>query len=74
MGTLEKGITSNGAGYAGKKWNILGQVYYPKATCDAAFAFETNSHLQAGDWTKKIPTPFRNDLIGRTAVKTYKNP
>ena len=36
MGTLEKGITSNGAGYAGQKWNILGQVYYPKATCDAA--------------------------------------
>jgi oxalate decarboxylase/phosphoglucose isomerase-like protein (cupin superfamily) len=43
MTTLEKGITANGAGYAGKQWNILGQVYYPKASCDAAFAFETNS-------------------------------
>src|SRR5271165_6921777 len=41
--TLEKGITANGTGYAGKQWDILGQVYYPKATCDAAFAFETNS-------------------------------
>jgi oxalate decarboxylase/phosphoglucose isomerase-like protein (cupin superfamily) len=43
MTTLEKGITANGTGYAGKQWDILGQVYYPKATCDAAFAFETNS-------------------------------
>jgi mannose-6-phosphate isomerase-like protein (cupin superfamily) len=43
MSALEKGITANGTGYAGKQWNILGQVYYPKATCDAAFAFETNS-------------------------------
>src|SRR5215813_5164049 len=43
MSTLEKGITASGTGYAGKQWNILGQVYYLKATCDAAFAFETNS-------------------------------
>jgi mannose-6-phosphate isomerase-like protein (cupin superfamily) len=43
MTTLEKGITANGTGYAGTQWNILGQIYYPKATCDAAFAFETNS-------------------------------
>ena len=43
MTTLEKGITANGTGYAGAQWNILGQIYYPKATCDAAFAFETNS-------------------------------
>ena len=25
------------------KWNILGQTYYPKAVCESAFAFETNS-------------------------------
>jgi oxalate decarboxylase/phosphoglucose isomerase-like protein (cupin superfamily) len=43
MGALEKGITANGTGYTGKQWDILGQLYYPKATCDAAFAFETNS-------------------------------
>lgn len=43
MSDLEKGITGNGAGYAGKTWNILGQVYYPKACCDSTFAFETNS-------------------------------
>ncbi|MEM6464745.1 MAG: cupin domain-containing protein [Pseudomonadota bacterium] len=40
---LEKGITRNGTGYAEKTWNILGQIYYPKACCDSAFAFETNS-------------------------------
>ncbi|MHB2166562.1 cupin domain-containing protein [Alsobacter sp. R-9] len=43
MGDLEKGITRVGEGYRGKVWNILGQVYYPKATCDSTFAFETNS-------------------------------
>jgi quercetin dioxygenase-like cupin family protein len=40
---LEKGITERGSGYAGKSWNILGQVYFPKATCDSTFAFETNT-------------------------------
>lgn len=40
---LEKGITQNGSGYQGVTWNILGQVYFPKAVCDDTFAFETNS-------------------------------
>ncbi len=43
MSDLEKGITAVGTGYAGTQWNILGQVYFPKATCDSAFAFETNA-------------------------------
>ena len=43
MPALEKGITANGTGFAGKTWNILGQVYFPKAVCDSTFAFETNS-------------------------------
>jgi quercetin dioxygenase-like cupin family protein len=43
MKDLEKGITENGTGYENVVWNILGQVYYPKAVCEAAFAFETNS-------------------------------
>ena len=30
-GELAKGITANGAGFDGVRWNILGQVYYPKA-------------------------------------------
>jgi hypothetical protein len=43
MAALEKGITRNGEGFSGKTWNILGQVYFPKAVCDSTFAFETNS-------------------------------
>ena len=40
---LQKGITENGTGFDGVQWNILGQVYFPKAVCESAFAFETNS-------------------------------
>ena len=40
---LDKGITANGSGFAGTTWNILCQVYFPKAVCDSTFAFETNS-------------------------------
>ena len=43
MSDLEKGITRDSQGYQGKSWNILGQTYYPKASCDSSFAFETNS-------------------------------
>lgn len=43
MTALEKGITRNGEGFAGEKLNILGQVYYPKASTELAYAFETNS-------------------------------
>jgi oxalate decarboxylase/phosphoglucose isomerase-like protein (cupin superfamily) len=43
MAELEKGITRAGEGYQGKSWNILGQLYFPKASCDSTFAFETNS-------------------------------
>ncbi|CAN7146251.1 cupin domain-containing protein [Rhizobium sp. LjRoot30] len=40
---LEKGITKDGTGYKDVQWNILGQVYFPKAVSDDTFAFETNS-------------------------------
>lgn len=43
MTDLTGGITRNGEGFDGIEWNILGQRYFPKADCDAAFAFETNS-------------------------------
>ncbi|MDH7795208.1 MULTISPECIES: cupin domain-containing protein [unclassified Beijerinckia] len=43
MTDLEKGITRDGEGFANKQWNILGQTYFPKASCDSTFAFETNS-------------------------------
>jgi quercetin dioxygenase-like cupin family protein len=42
-GTLEGGITRAGEGFEGVEWNILGQRYFPKALCEAAFAFEANS-------------------------------
>ncbi|WP_428688575.1 cupin domain-containing protein [Roseibium sp.] len=40
---LEGGITRSGTGYDGVEWNILGQKYFPKASCETTFAFETNS-------------------------------
>ncbi|MCF3973826.1 cupin domain-containing protein [Paracoccus salsus] len=43
MTDLNGGITRDGEGFEGVEWNILGQRYFPKADCDAAFAFETNS-------------------------------
>jgi oxalate decarboxylase/phosphoglucose isomerase-like protein (cupin superfamily) len=43
MDDLEGGITRAGEGFAGRRWMILGQRYYPKALCASTFAFETNS-------------------------------
>lgn len=43
MYELEKGITPNGGSEAGKTWNILGQIYLPKATGVSTFAFEANT-------------------------------
>ena len=43
MGMLEKGITRESKGFGGRSWNILGQQYFPKASCESSFAFETNS-------------------------------
>ena len=42
-GKLAGGITRSGEGHGGVVWNILGQVYYPKASCDSSFAFEALS-------------------------------
>ena len=43
MSDLDGGITRSGEAYHGRMLNILGQRYFPKASCDATFAFETNS-------------------------------
>src|SRR5919199_2420041 len=40
------GITRAGTGFDGAEgtvWNILGQTYYPKQSCDNSFAFEAVS-------------------------------
>jgi quercetin dioxygenase-like cupin family protein len=61
MATLEKGITPNGMGYRGKTWNILGQVYFPKAVTDSTFAFETNS--EPGQFVPVHVHPTQDEFI-----------
>ncbi|MEM1401383.1 MAG: cupin domain-containing protein [Pseudomonadota bacterium] len=61
MSDLEKGITENGAGFAGVQWNILGQTYFPKAICDSAFAFETNS--KPGEFVPVHVHPTQDEFI-----------
>ncbi len=58
---LEKGITENGAGYNGTQWNILGQVYFPKAVSEDSFAFETNS--APGQFVPVHIHPTRDEFI-----------
>ena len=58
---LEKGITRDGDGYAGTTWNILGQVYFPKAVCDSTFAFETNS--EPGQFVPVHVHPTQDEFI-----------
>jgi oxalate decarboxylase/phosphoglucose isomerase-like protein (cupin superfamily) len=58
---LEKGITTNGTGFAGKSWNILGQLYFPKAVCASTFAFETNS--QPGQFVPVHVHPAQDEFI-----------
>jgi quercetin dioxygenase-like cupin family protein len=61
MAALEKGITRNGTGYGGKTWNILGQVYFPKAVTDSTFAFETNS--EPGQFVPVHVHPTQDEFI-----------
>lgn len=58
---LEKGITENGRGYNDVQWNILGQVYLPKAVCEATFAFETNS--EPGQFVPVHVHPTQDEFI-----------
>jgi uncharacterized RmlC-like cupin family protein len=58
---LEKGITANGTGLGGKRWNILGQLYFPKAVCASTFAFETNS--QPGQFVPVHVHPTQDEFI-----------
>jgi hypothetical protein len=68
MAALEKGITQNGTGYSGKTWNILGQVYFPKAVTDSTFAFETNS--DPGQFVPVHILPRKNSSWSRMACWT----
>ncbi len=61
MSDLEKGITRAGEGYAGTEWNILGQRYFPKATCESTFSFETNS--EPGQFVPVHVHPTQDEFI-----------
>lgn len=61
MSDLDKGITRNGEGDKGTQWNILGQVYFPKASCDSTFAFETNS--EPGQFVPVHVHPTQDEFI-----------
>ena len=61
MSALEKGITRNGTGFAGKTWNILGQTYFPKAVSEATFAFEANT--QPGQFVPVHIHPTQDEFI-----------
>lgn len=61
MSELEKGVTAQGEGYRGVMWNILGQVYYPKASCETTFAFETNS--EPGQFVPVHVHPTQDEFI-----------
>lgn len=58
---LKKGITENGGSHNGKTWNILGQVYFPKAVCESTFAFETNS--EPGQFVPVHVHPTQDEFI-----------
>ncbi len=61
MVDLQKGVTNEGAGFGGKSWKILGQLYYPKAVCDSSFAFEANS--QPGEFVPVHIHPTQEEFI-----------
>ncbi len=58
---LDGGITRSGAAYHGRELNILGQRYFPKASCEASFAFETNS--EPGQFVPVHIHPHQDELI-----------
>lgn len=61
MADMQKGITPNGEGLGGTRWNILGQTYFPKASGEAAFAFETNS--EPGQFVPVHVHPTQDEFI-----------
>ena len=58
---LDGGITRDGTAYHGRQLNILGQRYFPKASCAASFAFETNS--EPGQFVPVHVHPTQDEFI-----------
>jgi quercetin dioxygenase-like cupin family protein len=61
MAALNPGITSPGQGDGGVVWDILGQTYYPKQSCDASFAFEV--HGMPGTFVPPHVHPTQDEFI-----------
>lgn len=61
MKKLDGGITRDGEAYHGRMLNILGQRYFPKASCEASFAFETNS--EPGQFVPVHVHPTQDEFI-----------
>ena len=61
MADLNGGITRNGEAYHGRMLNILGQRYFPKASCDTTFSFETNS--EPGQFVPVHIHPHQDEFI-----------
>ena len=58
---LDGGITKHGTAYHGRALNILGQRYFPKASCEASFAFEANS--EPGQFVPVHVHPTQDEFI-----------
>jgi mannose-6-phosphate isomerase-like protein (cupin superfamily) len=61
MGILNPGITPANAGDGDTVWNILGQTYYMKETCDTSFAFEV--HGMPGTFVPPHIHPTQDEFI-----------
>jgi mannose-6-phosphate isomerase-like protein (cupin superfamily) len=61
MGVLDPGITPAGQGAGGTVWNILGQTYYMKESCDSSFSFEV--HGMPGTFVPAHVHPTQDEFI-----------
>jgi glyoxylate utilization-related uncharacterized protein len=61
MGALNPGITPANQGDGGTVWNILGQTYYLKESCDTSFAFEV--HGAPGTFVPPHIHPTQDEFI-----------
>jgi quercetin dioxygenase-like cupin family protein len=61
MGKLNPGITPAGQGDGGVVWNILGQTYYLKESCDNSFSFEVEG--EPGTFVPPHVHPTQDEFI-----------
>ncbi|HEX3349201.1 MAG TPA: cupin domain-containing protein [Acetobacteraceae bacterium] len=61
MGKLNAGITLPNQGDGGITWNILGQTYFLKESCDTSFSFEV--HGEPGTFVPPHIHPTQDEFI-----------